>query len=254
MTRTDFLKKLTLSGNALKFIAAFCMAVDHVGVFLFPRVAIFRIIGRLAFPLFAYMLAEGCEYTKNKLKHFLLMFSFAVICQIGYTVFTGDAYMSILVTFSVAVLLIYALGLFKNTLFSDKPIILKILTGVLFSASVVGAYFLNEIIDMDYGFAGCVLPLLPSIFRRPKGAEGKAWQILDNKYVHIATFAVGISAFAAVFVWRQWFALCAIPLLLLYSGKRGKLKTKYFFYVFYPAHLVLIFLVYILIRIIERIA
>lgn len=254
MVKTDFFKKITLSGNALKFIAAFCMAVDHVGAFFFPREDIFRIVGRIAFPLFAYMLAEGCEYTRNKLKHFILMFSFAAVCQIGYTVFTGDTYMSILVTFSVAVLLIYALQFFKNTLFSDKPLILKILTGILFAAAVISAYFLNEFIDMDYGFAGCILPLLPSIFRKPKGADGKAWQILDNKYVHISMFAVGISAFAAVSMTRQWFALCAIPLLLLYSGKRGKLKTKYFFYVFYPAHLVLIFGVAILIRVIERIA
>ena len=254
LVKTDFLKKLTLSGNALKFIAAFCMVVDHVGMVFFPREEIFRVVGRIAFPLFAYMLAEGCEYTKNKLKHFLFMLSFAAVCQIGYTVFTGDTYMSILVTFSVAVLLIYALGFFKNTLFSDKPLIFKILTGALFGASVVSAYFLNEFIDMDYGFAGCVLPLLPSVFRKPKGANGRAWQWLDNKYVHITMFALGLSAFATASMTRQWFALCSIPLLLLYSGKRGKLKTKYFFYVFYPAHLVLIFGVYILIRIIERVA
>ena len=60
MSKTDFFKKLTLSGNALKFIAAFCMALDHVGLVLFPRVEVFRILGRLALPLFAYMLAEGC--------------------------------------------------------------------------------------------------------------------------------------------------------------------------------------------------
>ena len=249
MSKIEFLKKLNLSGNALKFIAAFCMALDHIGLVLFPRVEIFRIVGRLAFPLFAYMLAEGCIYTRNKLKHFALMLSFASACQIGYTLFTGDTYMSILVTFSIAVLLIYALELFKNTLFSDKRLILKILTGLLFLASLAGAYFLNEIFEIDYGFAGCILPLLPTIFRKPKGCDGRVWQVLDNKYVHVATFALGLCAFAAATVTRQWFMLGAIPLLLLYSEKRGKLKTKYFFYIFYPTHLVLIYGIYSLIRI-----
>ena len=230
------------------------MALDHIGYVLFPGVEIFRILGRLAFPLFAYMLAEGCVYTRNKLKHFLLMFSFAAVCQIGYTLFTRDTYMSILVTFSIAVLLIYALELFKNTLFSDKRLIFKILTGVLFTAALVGTYFLNEFIDIDYGFAGCILPLLPTVFRKPKGADGRLWQILDNKYVHVATFALGLCSFAAASVARQWYMLCAIPLLLLYSEKRGKLKTKYFFYIFYPAHLILIYGIYILLQIIEKTA
>lgn len=224
------------------------MAVDHVGVVLFPREEIFRIVGRLAFPLFAYMLAEGCIYTRNKLKHFLLLFSFASVCQIGYTVFTGDTYMSILITFSVATLLIYALGLFKNTLFSDKPVVLKILTGGLFASALVGTYLLNEVLAIDYGFAGCVLPVLPTVFRRPRDADGRAWHILDNKYVHVATFALGLTAFAATFGGIHWCYLLAIPLLLLYSEKRGKLKTKYFFYIFYPAHLILIYGAYILIR------
>ncbi|MBE6535368.1 MAG: hypothetical protein E7677_01930 [Ruminococcaceae bacterium] len=252
LTKTDFFKRLTLSGNALKFIAAFCMVVDHVGIVLFPREEIFRIVGRIAFPLFAYMLAEGCVYTRNKLKHFLLMLSFASVCQIGYTVFTKDTYMSILVTFSIAILLIYVLGFFKNTLFSDKHWIFKILTGLLFVAALVSAYHLNKSFEIDYGFAGCVLPLLPTVFRKPKGADGKAWQVLDNKYVHVAMFALGLSVFSAATGGRQWFSLLAIPLLLLYSEKRGKLKTKYFFYIFYPAHLVLIYGIDVLISILGR--
>ncbi len=252
MVRSDFFKSFKLSGNALKFIAAFCMAADHVGVVLFPREEIFRIVGRLAFPLFAYMLAEGCVHTRNKRKHFLLLFSFASVCQIGYTVFTQDTYMSILITFSIAILLIYALEFFKNTLFSDKHLVLKILTGVLFVAALIGTYLLNEAVVIDYGFGGCVLPLLPTVLRKPKGADGKPWRLLDNKYVHVAAFALGLSVFAAVAGGIQWFSLLAIPLLLLYSEKRGKLKTKYFFYIFYPAHLVLIYGIGVLVEILEK--
>ena len=55
----------TLNGNALKIIGAVSMFIDHVGVLFFPRVLFLRIIGRLAFPIFAYLIAEGCRHTNN---------------------------------------------------------------------------------------------------------------------------------------------------------------------------------------------
>ena len=60
------------SSSTLKLLACLFMLIDHAGLLLFPRYKIFRIIGRLAFPIFAYLIAEGCRYTRNKLKHFLL--------------------------------------------------------------------------------------------------------------------------------------------------------------------------------------
>ena len=59
-----------LSGNMLKVIAAITMTVDHIGVIFFPSSNILRIIGRIAFPIFAFMIAEGCKYTKNKFRYF----------------------------------------------------------------------------------------------------------------------------------------------------------------------------------------
>ena len=60
-----------LTGNHLKLIAAFAMLLDHVGILLFPQIRLLRILGRLAYPIFAFMIAEGCRYTKNKLRYFL---------------------------------------------------------------------------------------------------------------------------------------------------------------------------------------
>ena len=57
-----------LTNNQLKIIAMITMLIDHIGIVLFPQIKIFRIIGRFAFPIFAYMLAEGCTNTKNKKK------------------------------------------------------------------------------------------------------------------------------------------------------------------------------------------
>ena len=103
-----------LSGNILKYIAALSMLLDHIGVIFFPNEITFRILGRLALPIFAYMIAEGCRYTRNKLRYFLYVFGLAFACQLVYFIYDGDTYMCILVTFSLAILMIYALQFFKN--------------------------------------------------------------------------------------------------------------------------------------------
>ena len=63
-----------LSANKLKLIALISMTIDHIGLLFFPYTIIFRILGRFAFPIFAYFIAVGCYYTHNKLKHFLHLF------------------------------------------------------------------------------------------------------------------------------------------------------------------------------------
>ena len=62
----EFLKKLRfLNSNTIKFIAAFFMLIDHTGIVFFPTVNVWRMLGRISMPLFAFSLAEGCKYTKN---------------------------------------------------------------------------------------------------------------------------------------------------------------------------------------------
>ena len=79
----NFLQK-GLSGNTLKIIALIAMTLDHLCLLVFPEMQWFRIIGRIAMPIFAYMIAEGCRYTKNKVKYFLMVFVLGVICQVVY--------------------------------------------------------------------------------------------------------------------------------------------------------------------------
>ena len=96
-----------LNGNHLKLIAAFAMLLDHAGILLFPRVRMLRILGRLAYPIFAYMIAQGCHYTRNKLRYFLMVFGLGAVCQLVYYFASGDTYLNILLTFSLSILLIY---------------------------------------------------------------------------------------------------------------------------------------------------
>ena len=79
-----------LSSNTLKTIAFISMVIDHVGLVFFPTVIAFRIVGRLAFPIFAFMISEGARYTKNRLAYFLRMLICGILFNAVYYYFTRD--------------------------------------------------------------------------------------------------------------------------------------------------------------------
>lgn len=220
-------QKGMLNGNHLKLIAAVTMLLDHAGILLFPKIALFRILGRLAYPIYAYMIAEGCRYTRNKLRYFLMVFGLGAGCQIVYYFFSGDTYLNILLTFSLSILFIYLL----QAIHQAKTWQREALWSVLFCAGFLGVYGLDRILTIDYGFWGVMTPVLVA-FSQGKGKTGSKLPVL-------MIFA-GLVLLASEFGGLQWYALLAVPLLLLYSGKRGKANLKYFFYIFYPVHLVVL--------------
>ena len=236
-------KSLPLSGNTLKILAAIFMTVDHIGLLFFPREEIFRIIGRLAFPIFSFMIAEGARYTKRRLKYFLQIFLLGVICQIVYFVTSQSLYMCILITFSLSLLMLFSLKEFKASVFSEKRDVKRIvLTALLFAASVVGSYFVCEFLEVDYGFGGAVLPLFAAIFDMRGINAPECLKRLDKTFVRVLAFSLGVLIHALLSdVSIQLYALYAVILLLLYSGERGKYNMKYFFYLFYPLHLVILY-------------
>lgn len=209
-----------LSGNALKILAAIFMTIDHIGVILFPQSAILRILGRLALPIFAFMIAEGCKYTRNRRKYFGMVFGLGAVCQVVYYLFDGSMYLSILITFSLSILTIYALQYLKekNTTFSS----------VIFLCTVFAVWLLNLIFTIDYGYWGCMLPVFAAL---PHGTK------YDRNPVSIALLGLGLLPLALSVGGIQIFSLLALPLLYCYSGKRGTWNLKYFFYIFYPVHL-----------------
>jgi hypothetical protein len=241
-----------LNNNVLKILAAIFMVIDHAGILFFPKYEIFRIIGRLAYPIFAYMIAEGARYTRNKVKYLATIAALATICQLVYYFAMNDLYMCILVTFSLSIITIYAIGYFKQCLFAEKPDPLKcIFSALLLILTVLAVYQLNQVLEIDYDFIGCMIPAMISIFdfRNIKLPEKFKW--LDSYYLKIAALAIGLILLALTKGERQYYALLSIPLLLLYSGERGTTKLKYFFYIFYPLHLVVLQGIAILLRIIK---
>lgn len=230
---------LALSGNALKIIAALSMLIDHIGVVLFPDVTILRIIGRLAFPIYAFMISEGCAYTKNRLRYFLTVFVLGAVCQIVYYLYDGSTDMGILITFSLSIFVIYAMQYVKEIVFDAECGRIKQCIAFLMLCAVIAVvYLLNIHLDIDYGFAGCMTPVLASAFRKTRSDSLICFERLDNRIVHVLMLGIGLIIISFGSGAIQFYSLISIPLLMLYSGRRGKYKMKYFFYIFYPVHLI----------------
>ena len=250
MTGCNLSKIGLLSGNQIKIIAAISMLIDHFGAIFFPQVMLYRILGRLAFPIFAFMIAEGCRYTKNKVRYFFTVFGCGAAFQAVYLfAYPGVLYLNIFITFSISILLVYALQYAKRTVFSASASgVKKAFSALLFVALVIGAYLLNRVVDYDYGCLGSYFPVAASLFCFD-GVEGcPAWlKRLDHRRIHVLTWSLAVVLYSLRAGGILLFAMCAIPVMLLYSGKRGKRNMKYFFYVFYPAHLVVLQGIYLLI-------
>lgn len=212
-----------LSGNALKILAAVFMTVDHMGILLFPENALFRVIGRLAFPIYAFMIAEGCKFTRNRARYFGMVFGLGAVCQVVYYLVDGSMYLSILITFSLSILMIYALQYAKERQ--------NTLSGLVFIGSVAAVYLLNRVFTIDYGFWGCMTPVFAALPQKTK---------YDRNPLSIPLLGLGLVILSLDLGGIQIFSLLALPLLYCYSGNRGKRNMKYFFYIFYPAHLVIL--------------
>ncbi|MGN0325328.1 MAG: TraX family protein [Lachnospiraceae bacterium] len=229
-------QKWGLSGNILKVIALVTMTIDHVGLLLMDNFRPFRLIGRLAFPLFAYMIAEGCRYTKNKRNYFLRIFGLGFLCQLVYYFAEHSLYQGILMTFSVSVLLSYAVLWAKkqskqgengraNVMAWILPTVLILVTAVLCGSIPL----LPEKwqVQFDYGFWGILLPVFVVVGR--------------TKIERILLALVGMIPVAVSLGGNQWMSLAALVLLSCYNEQKGKRNMKYLFYIYYPLHMAVIY-------------
>ena len=231
-----------LSSSTIKILACVFMAIDHIGLCFFTDMIVFRAIGRLALPLFAFFIAEGCRYTRNKFKRFLMLFGMGLAYFGVYYLYSGVVYANVFLTFSVSVLMIYLLQFCKRQIFK-KPSAIRLIGAVaVFAAALAAVYFLFELVAFDYGFDGMLLPVFASLFDFKDTGAPESVMRLDNKYVKLAAFSVGLLLLSIDSVFGYWQLFCFLSLipLLLYNGRVGNKKMKYVFYVFYPVHLLII--------------
>jgi hypothetical protein len=243
MTDSSYYNKIGfLSSSTLKIIACVLMLIDHVGFFLFPHILAFRLIGRAAFPLFAFLVAEGCKYSKNKLRHLALIFAFGMFFMLFYCIYDGKIYVNIFLTFSFSILIIYLLQFLKKWLFFEFKILKLLISLLIFAVALSLTYILFDFIHFEYGYKGMLVPVAVSLCDTRGVNAPTILRKLDNHWVKLLCFSVALFVLCinANFGIYQFYCFIAVLIAMFYNGKAGNKKLKYAFYVFYPAHLAIL--------------
>lgn len=180
---------------------------------------ILRYMGRLAFPIVAFLIAEGCLHTKNLRRYILRLALFAVISEVPFDLAIKfrmwyPEYQNTMFTLLLGACAIGCMDRLKK-----KHVLVQMLTASVFCGA---AYFLK----CDYGAVGVALIAVMYLFRSDRNAQLMAGALIcaAESYTYC-----GIEALAFLFI-------------RFYNGKRGDMPMKYFFYIAYPAHLILFYL------------
>lgn len=247
-----------ISGSTLKLIAIFSMLIDHTGATVLrailaqpsftalPEQRLFwlqiynlsRRIGRLAFPIFCFLIVEGFLHTRNAWRYAWRLFLFALVSEIPFDLALKgnwffpqkqNVYFTLLIGLLVLIGFRWAaqIPLFtsqqsknpsRQSASSAKHLADTVLRCLLFSGILAAGMYLAKWIDTDYSYKGVFLIAMLYLTRRER----------------LFQCATGAAAVA----WELPAPLGLIP-VYLYNGKRG-LRMKYFFYWFYPVHLLVL--------------
>lgn len=220
-----------LTGSSLKIIAILAMAIDHFaasillygflqtqdGVFdltgnLYIIYNLMRTIGRIAFPIFCFSLVEGFFHTSNRTRYAMRLFLFALLSEFpfDFALFQTPinwGYQNVFFTLLIGFLTIWGMERGKTTIYALPLQVISLLAGSAL------AYALHT----DYDYKGILLIVILYLFRGDHKSQ---------------TIAGCISL-----LWEPAACLAFLP-INMYNGKRG-ISLKYFFYAFYPLHLLL---------------
>ena len=218
-----------MNRNVLKIIAVISMLIDHIGAYIFPGAYWLRCIGRLAFPIFAFFIAEGMRYTRSRKRYVLTLLVFAIISQIPYGFLREFYYLNILFTFLIAIFAIFLIENYK------KNETLYMIYLLLLGSVLLFVEFLNIV---DYGIFG-VLLILVFYFVKDK----KLSLYLGAACLVLLTLKMMLFAGFTLRSTVQFLSILSLLLLYFYNGNKGKVNLKWLFYIFYPLHLLVILII-----------
>lgn len=212
-----------LSGSALKVIAMISMVIDHVALYLMDDSTVLyetmRCIGRIAFPVFAFLIAEGFIHTRSMYRYFFTLLGFAVISKIPWYLLNGaDGTHNVMFTLALGVATLMVL---ENLL--QRSMVL----GFLWTLGMTG---LASWLGVDYEWRGILIIVISYLF---------------NGYGHSFSHNRGMQFFCTFVLMMHYGVIGAVMaciFLYLYNGTRGFVQgsiAKYGFYAFYPVHFIL---------------
>ena len=204
-----------ISGSWLKVIAMLSMLIDHIAYYYGcdnPYLyELMRTVGRIAFPTFAFLLAEGFVHTRNRQKYLINLFAFALLSEIPWMLLNHDGSHNVIFTLLAGIL---GLHVIEN---SKSHWVTAICITLIGLATILA--------DTDYSWRGFGLVLIFYMFRgRPE---------LQTLFGIPLMYEYGIMG-----------VLVAFSVIWLYNGERGFIQGKawkYAFYAFYPVHLMMIY-------------
>lgn len=207
--------------SVLKWIAVLTMVIDHVGAILFPDQIWMRVIGRVAFPIYAYCLAEGFRYTSDYRRYLGRLALFAILSEIPfdlafYGVPFSFAHQNVFFTLTLGLILLWVLERCREQL-------------LLCAGAFAVLCFLAQALHMDYG-AGGLLMVFAFYLAQQGTSPWIGWGIFV--FINLFGYAGGV----------QWAAIIALLPIGLYSGKAGKKKQRFFYWI-YPLHLLLLWII-----------
>jgi len=229
-----------LTSNAIKFIAIIAMTIDHTATILFPRygldlpVICLHIIGRLTAPIMIYFIVEGYYHTRNIKKYLFRLFVLAIISHFAYNFAFGKSFIP-----------------FKESIFDQTSILWTLGLGLsalaIYKSESLKNWQKQIIIFISIWLA------FPADWSAPAALAILFMGRLRNDFKKqmlcliacIALYSIGYFFFVnKVYGIMQMSIVLAIPILYQYNGQRGTWKgMKWFFYIYYPAHLFIIGLI-----------
>lgn len=239
-----------LTGASLKWMAIVLMAIDHVGAvivepmlihptlyqirdwdMLYNFYMVLRALGRFSFPMFCFLMVEGFHYTRSKIKYVRNLAVFAIISEIPFDLalngmIWSNAYQNVFFTLGLGLLAIWgAEELEKRYVIQNLGTRNEMLFRFLYVAIAAIVAIVAELFNTDYGAIG-VIVIFILYLRRTQKVTGAfiAWIILSLNN------------------WLEIFCLPFVGAVKLYNGQRGK-QNKYFFYLFYPVHLLVLYII-----------
>ena len=210
----------TFSGSVLKIIAIVSMVIDHCAYFLMDNNSTLyeamRCVGRIAFPVFAFLIAEGFAYTHNRKRYFTRLLVFAVISEVSWYLLNGaDGTHNVMFTLALGVVALAVLEKLKEN-------------SVLCGIAILSIAYLATWSGVDYEWRGILMILVFNLLRNQN----------DNLPFPYGRMMQLLCAFPLMMHYGSIGALLACMTIFLYDGARGFIKGN-----FYPVHLLLIWCV-----------
>ena len=209
-----------MTGYSLKLMAIVLMLIDHIGFIFFysrPEYYILRGLGRLVFPIFAFLIAEGCHHTGNPQKYLARLLAFAFLSEPIYDkafseVWLDNVYQNIFFTLFLGAVAVFLYRRFKYSSHKYLSYLFPFLMCII-----------AEVMNSDYGGLGVAL-IFFLFLARGRFSQQAGVIILVNLALVLRYSSL------------QLLGVFSIIPLYFYSGARGR-DMRYFFYLFYPAHL-----------------